>query len=634
MKSGTLNSIGLAPGSREAADGLVGLRKTCKGLPPDEQAFVRSARAFEAVDYVFFRRFNDGRSSQPAAFVIDNTKERFTEAALAATHRELWLHGIVPLLYIAWHARVDILSCARGADFWDDGELCYSPAFQLETASGIQTSLEERRFSARRLADGTFWEDPANQPLADHEKAAHESLIREVVAADKALNGEANPVARRLLLLSVLVKYLEDRGVFPSPAWFGRFRPGARSFYDVLEGADPDEVSRLLAFLEQKFNGDVFCLPDGGKPTKKVLREIARVVEARTRDDQRYFWELYSFEHLPVEVISHLYERFVQDSTAVYTPPFLAALLLDHAMPYGELTGKERVLDPACGSGVFLVGAFRRLVNAWRAKKSWRTPDADVLKTILKDQVFGCDLDSDAIDLTAFSLALAVCDCLRPDVIWKELRFDRLRGSNLRRGDFFDLCKPQEADTVWTEGFDVIVGNPPIKSKLTKAAKRVDSARAAERGHIPDRQIAYLFLEQALEMLRPSGRLCLIQPSGFLYNLKSHNFRSALAKTGRIHAVLDFTSVRGLYEGADPKTVAVLAGDVGEATGFLHLTFRRTYKTAECIAFELDHYDRHELRVDDFVDDPRAARANLLGGGRLAPMATRLRRMRDVAQVC
>ena len=78
---------------------------------------------------------------------------------------------------------------------------------------------------------------------------------------------------------------------------------------------------------------------------------------------------------------------------------------------------------------------------------------------------------------------------------------------------------------------------------------------------MPDKQVAYLFLDQGLRMLKPHGRLCLIQPSGFLYNLKSHGFRSGIAKTGRILAVLDFTSVRGLYEGADPKTVAVLAGE-------------------------------------------------------------------------
>ncbi len=632
MDGHTLESVGLAPGSREAADGLVSIRRPPAGLPVDEAALVRGVQVFDALDYIFFRRFDDGRSSQPAAFVIDNTNERFTEGQLAETHHQLWLHGVAPLVYIAWPTRVDVLSCVRGPDFWDEEEqgYNYSPAAQLDVASKVAASLTQRRFSARRLADGTFWDDPLNQPLADHERAAHESLIRAVVETDKELNGESNPVARRLLLLTVLVKYLEDRGVFPRAGWFGHFRKGARSFLDVLKGEDPDEVSELLESLEKKFNGDVFSLPAGARLTKTVLRSFARFVEARTRGEQRYLWKLYSFDHLPVEVISHLYQRFVQGSTAVYTPPFLAALLLDHVMPYGELTGRERVLDPSCGSGVFLVGAFRRLVNVWRARHGWRTPDVEVLKSILRSQIFGVELNADAIDLTAFSLALAVCDSLQPNVIWSELRFERLRGSNLREGDFFDVCLPGDNyQSDETEKFDIVVGNPPFESKFTEAAERINAAHAAERGKVPDKQLAYLFLDQGLRMLRPQGRLCLIQPSGFLYNLQSHPFRSGIAKTGRIRAVLDFTSVRGLYD-RDPKTIAVLAGDT-TSPWLSHLTFRRTYKTAERMGFEVDHYDRHRLSVAQVVAETKAARANLLGGGRLAAVSARLGQMRTLA---
>jgi hypothetical protein len=258
MNSSALDAVGLNPQSREASDGLVSVRNPPEDLTVDEAAFVRGTQAIDAVDYVFFRRFADGRSSQPAAFVIDNTAEKYTEVQLAETHHDLWLFGVSPLTYIAWPTRIDVLSCARGPDFWDDGRVQrrYNPAAKLDVASKVAESLsQQRRFSARRLADGTFWEDPLNQPFADHEKAAHESLIKAVVETDKELDGEANPASRRLLLLTVLVKYLEDRGVFQSagPGWFGRFRKGSRSFLDVLSGGEPDEVSELLRALEKKF---------------------------------------------------------------------------------------------------------------------------------------------------------------------------------------------------------------------------------------------------------------------------------------------------------------------------------------------------------------------------------------------
>lgn len=626
----SLQSVNFADASGALLDGLVSVTSPPDGLSPNEASVLRQAATFPDVTFVFFRRFSDGRSSQPAAFVVDNEDEHLDNQTLAKLHNDLWLHGVAPLVYVAWPTRIDILSCARGPDFWHSDQREYRPAAQLNIASTIESELAKRRnFSAFRLADGTFWEDPDNHSLANHEKAAHESLIQAIVETDQVLDGENNPVRRRLLLLMVLIKYLEDREVFPGPGWFGRFHKGARSFFEVLKSGDPDSVLRLLRTLEERFNGDVFALPAEMKLTKTALRQFAQLVEARTIRQQRYLWEQFSFSHLPVEVISHLYQRFVKGSTAVYTPPFLAALLLDYAMPYERLTGEERVLDPACGSGVFLVGVYRRLVAVYRAKHK-AAPGVSTLKSILKKQIFGVETDANAIDLTAFSLALAVCDSLQPNVIWNELRFDPLRGDNLIEADFFDTGFG-EGDTTPLGTFDVVVGNPPFESEFSEAAQRVNNARIPIRGTIPDKQIAYLFLDVARRAVSTSGTLCLIQPAGFLYNLNSHAFRSAVARTGRLQAVLDFTSVRGLYEGADPKTVAVIIGSESNSPIF-HLTFRRTYETTQRIGFELDHYDSHRLSVHEVAGNPRAARVNLLGGGRLAALAARFGEMRTLSQ--
>ncbi len=214
---------------------------------------------------------------------------------------------------------------------------------------------------------------------------------------------------------------------------------------------------------------------------------------------------------------------------AVYTPSFLASLLLDQVMPYDRMTGKEKVLDPACGSGIFLVGAFKRLVIHWRSRHRWRKPSADDLKQILAQSIHGVELESGAIDLTAFSLALAVCDALEPPVIWNSLRLDKLRGRNLRKGDFFDSATfVEDDDQRWPSKFDVVIGNPPFQSRLTVAAEAVDAGRPEEQPRLPDKQMAYLFLEVNLQSLAPGGSLCLIQPHGLLYNSKSVDFRKHL----------------------------------------------------------------------------------------------------------
>ncbi len=630
----TLQSVNFANASGEALDGLVSVVSPSEGIGPDEASVIRKLADFPDVKFVFFRRFADGRSSQPAALIVDNQDQRLDNMSLAKLHNDLWMHGVAPLVYVTWPTRIDILSCARGPDFWQDDDHQYHPAAQLEIASSIESELAKRRnFSAHRLADGTFWDDPSNHPLAQHEKAAHESLIQAIVEADIALDGANSPIQRRLLLLMVLIKYLEDRDVFPGPGWFGRFHKGARRFFDVIESGEPESVLNLLRTLEDRFNGDVFALPAEMKLTKTALRQFSNLVEARTIKQQRYLWEQYSFAHLPVEVISHLYQRFVKGSTAVYTPPFLASLLLDYAMPYEKITGKERVLDPACGSGVFLVGAFRRLVAVYRSMHK-KAPAVNTLKAILKNQIFGVETDANAVDLTVFSLALAVCDSLQPNVIWNELRFDRLRGQNIIESDFFEIGNGDEcSSSIGT--FDVVIGNPPFESDFSKAAHFVNNSRISERGAFPDKQIAYLFLEHSIHQLRENGRICMIQPKGFLYNRNVQRVREHISTIAIPSVVIDLTSIRNLYSGADPKTVAIIAnrGRSKPNDRVTHLVFRRTFNTSNRLGFEIDHYDQHTVRVESISSEPFVWKANLVGGGRVLSLVRRLASLRTLQRM-
>ena len=640
MYRDSLHTIGFLEANGTPVTGLVPIAEdggSIEGLSLDERVAVADAASFEIIDYAFFRRFDDGRSSQLVAYIVDNTDNEHEDRDLAEVHREVWLQGTVPLLYIAWPTRIDVLACGRGADFWQNDTCEYRPERKLETAASIDDAL--RCFSARRLVDGTFWEDPANWPLTDYKKAAHHSLIQAVRDADDELGGNKRPVMRRLLLLMVLIKYLEDRDVFPGPGWFGNFHKGARSFFDILKSKNPRAVYKFLGVLESRFNGDVFdCSrftgPEDELLTPESLQVFAELVEAKTLKAQWYLWELYSFAHLPVEIISHLYQHFVPDGQgAVYTPPFLATLLLDKVMPYERLSGKERILDPSCGSGVFLVGAYRRLVSVWRKKNRWARPTVDVLKQILKDSIFGIEKDATAVDLAAFSLSLAVCDALRPEVIWGELRFDRLRDNNLIQSDFFDNVLEFERDNrgVLAERFDIIVGNPPFMDNSTEAGRTVESNAKRvnpERGNLPDKNVAYLFLEQSVRFLSRSGSACLLQPNGILYNANTANFRTQLISKYRLREIHDFISIRSLYE-ADTKTVALqfTASDPETSHQIVHWTYRRTASVHQRIGFEIDHYDYHLVPQEVAERDPFVWRANLLGGGRLGSVSERFMAM-------
>ena len=143
--------------------------------------------------------------------------------------------------------------------------------------------------------------------------------------------------------------------------------------------------------------------------------EEAAVIDV-LRSGQLSLWRLYSFRDLPVELISHVYQLFVKDdASAVYTPPFLVRLMLEEALGWDRLDRMsargEAVLDPSCGSGVFLVEAYKRMIAHWRYRNGWARPDGATLKALLR-RVQGVDINPDAIELAAFSLCLALCEAL------------------------------------------------------------------------------------------------------------------------------------------------------------------------------------------------------------------------------
>ncbi len=589
-----------------------------------------------SIDYIFFRRFADGRSSQVAAYILDNSGGVYSNEQIAELHYRVWLSGNAPLLYVEWPTRVDILKCAAEPVFWNrkNNSIEYCASETIKTVSDVSRALDKvlsRRFSAYRLSDGTFWDDPENADWACADKAAHKSLIQAVVEADKALDGEENPLMRRLLLLFILAKYLEDRGVFPKN-WFDDFHHGASSFLEVLASRKTTAVRNMLTSLKVKFNGDIFDISSGIEEslTRDSLIQFNTLLEANTLNRQMFLWKQFSFNYIPVEVLSHLYQHFAQKGKgAIFTPPFVADLMLDHAMPYEKITGKETIFDPTCGSGVFLVGAFRRLVHHWQSQNEWSRPGVGQLKKMLKTSIFGAELDPNAAQVTAFNLALAVCDALQPNVIWHHLKFDKLIGKNILVGDVFEnLGRIQK---IAGDGFTVILGNPPFLSKLTEAAF---DTRRNNNIPIPDKQMSYRIAEESMALLAPEGRMCLIQTSGFLYNVKARGFLVDFIVSNTLETVLDFVSIRHLFEGADTKTVAIVVtpGPPEADHEIVHHTFRRTKSVHERIGFELDHYDRHIVPQDTAKEFPSVWKINLLGGGRLLHLSQKISSYRTLGE--
>lgn len=610
------------------------------GHSPEEVIMMEKAQAYGAHS-VFFEAGRNGRPpvAQAFVFVSDGPAD---DSKFAELHKRLWSWGGVPLIYRKTPGLVQLFRCAHKPDFVSpSGEIVCKPIRTLNIAAAIASS--DAWWDATRLRNGTLWDDPAVcKIMLSASKAAHKQLINAVKQLNSDLNGEGvlkKHLRRRLLILSFLIAYLEERGVFLSD-YFGQFLKGATKFFQVL--ANGKALVALLAALEERFNGHVFILADADRASLKTSNQLARfakLVEAHEEPGgQLTLWKLYSFRDLPVELISHIYQLFVNDSdSSVYTPPFLVRLMLEEALSWERLDRLQQrdeiILDPACGSGVFLVEAYKRLVLHWRSHNQWKRPRETDLKRLLK-KVHGIDLEQGAIELAAFSLCLALCDALEPEEIRTSIKlFPRLAGKTLHQSCFFEAKEQQ----LLKEPVGVIVGNPPFESGLnTPGAERSYRKYEKTHGSLPDKQLAYLFLHEAMELVAKGGMLSMLQQYNFLYNQQSLEFRRRFIATWDVREVLDFISVRGLFQkgGADTKVIVVVADAARpkEDRKILHAVFRRSGRVDAEQGFDIDYYDLHWLPRALVLSNDSVWRADLLGGGRVLGFIDRLKKFRTLGQ--
>lgn len=609
---------------------------------PQIKFHLEKASLFKATG-VFLRKQLNG-SYKPQAYLYDYTGSIISENALTEIQRKIWSSGEAPLACIFYDTEIKILDCTRHVN---DDE---TPVYLVKNLkiSAKANKLYNQLF-AIKIKSGVFWEEAQLKGQFKFQYSAYDILIDHIrkIRDDFLKNNKQVDalIFNKIIIQSILIKYLEERvdndgsGLF-SDKYFTKYG-NAKSFADVL--LKRGECVNLFDDLNKGFNGNIFCWENN---EKDVLRELDLSILANalnadsTPDGQKSLWRYYEFNYIPVELISRLYEEFLgqnkQETGLYYTPSHLVKLLVDEAMPLKQFDkfdfNSYKILDPACGSGIFLVSSYKRLVQWWRLQNGLKKPEPSVLKQILVDNIFGVDKENQAVRLSAFSLCLALCDELSPKQIIEQLKFDDLTVNNIVHSDFF------EYKSLNTHKFDLVIGNPPFN----RGAIRNYSSKwkyDSEVVNIPQGQIALKFLSESLTHLKDNGLLCLIiKSSGLLYNSTSESYKKLLFSKLNVIQILDFTALarnKALWDnGADVAAAAVfIKKELPDFdTNVLHLTFRRTKATKERIVFEIDDYDLHFVNRQEAISNPFIWKNNLLGGGRIKTIISKLQPLQSFSE--
>ena len=581
---------------------------------------------------VYFRLQLNG-SYKPQVYLFDFTGKSLKEEdnPIADIQTNLWSSGEVPLACFFFNTEIKIVDCTKHVT------KKFQPEYLVSDLNlvGKAHDLYNEQFAVK-IKTGLFWEQEELKKKFKFQNSAYDTLIKNIRSVSEKLkttHSDSASLINKIIVQAILIKYLEERidtngNKLLSEKYFKKYN-NASTFNEVLRKG---KFVDLLIDLNKNFNGNVFTWTEEEQKQLQSLdlniladflstdKTDIRSQQAEFEFDLRYF----EFKYIPVELISRLYEEFLgedkQEKGLFYTPSHLAKLLVDECIPLKKNEGVNlkdfKILDPACGSGIFLVVTFKRLVQIWRLQNEMKFPDIKDLKPLLKN-IYGVDKEEQAIKLASFSLSLALCNELNPIKIINELRFDDLTEDNLIWSDFF------QCDSIKDKKFDLVIGNPPF---VRGAISNYSNKWVLENKSItiPQGQIALKFLSEAFSYLKENGLSCLIiKSSGLLYNSTSNDYKKALFLNYDVVQFFDFTSLaegKSLWDnGARVGSAAIFVRNEKPdfSRNLLHLTFRRTIATKERIFFEIDDYDFHFVNRQTAIDNEFVWKNNLLGGGRI-----------------
>jgi type I restriction-modification system DNA methylase subunit len=474
------------------------------------------------------------------------------------------------------------------------------------------------------------------------ELLAHNIAVWNSQLTQRELNYAVQMTIDRIIFLRIC----EDRGI----ELYGRLMAlqNGNQVYERLchlfRQADDRYNSGLFHFQNEKGRLEspddlTLSLYIEDEPLKKIIKSLY------------YPDSPYEFSVLPVEILGQVYEQFlgkvihlgkdrrvaVEEKPEVrkaggvyYTPSYIVEYIVKNTV--GKLlegkTPKEgaklRILDPACGSGSFLLGAYQYLLDWHRDKYvadgpqkhkkelyqgpggDWRLTPAE-RKRILLNNIYGVDIDSQAVEVTKLSLSLKVLEGENEATLGTQLRMFHERalpdlGDNIKCGnsligpDFYDQQRAELLDEAaqyrinvfdWkgkdgfleimkAGGFDAVIGNPPWT--FTKYVDWGEETKNYIHNHyLFDRELSgkskarqsgkinmfAMFILKGIRLLKQGGQFGFIVPNNILRTTVYDTVRKDILETTIIRQVVDLKP--GVFLGVTASTIIFLV-EAGKPT--------------------------------------------------------------------
>jgi hypothetical protein len=552
-------------------------------------------------------------------------------------HKKVWSFDNSPIIFIIKNSEIKVFNALN----------FIKSKNRLQEINLTREEIIEQ-FSLLNLESGEVWKSFQNKYLdskksQDYHKRVNDQLFENIkdVRLELTRSNQETPLkdeeANSLILRIIFIRYLIDREIEIDERYISGISINLRrkSFSELIK--ENHELNELFNLLNEKFNGVLFRETHISL-TQKQADYLSNVFKGEVEDQDNlfkdFFFEIFDFSIIPVEVISGIYESLIDEETrnsdsAVYTPSFLVDYVLNDTVDkylIDNNTSECKVFEVAVGSGIFLVQSLRRMIereielNGRANKKVF----SNRIREIAKRNLFGIDINNEALKVTCFSIYIALLDYQDPKDI-NQYSFPNFIGENLFNANFFgkldslgNLIKSDFEDVINQNRPEFILGNPPWKSKKddeihTKWLK-------LNKKTVGRFEIAQSFLLRVSDFMSDHTISALVVTSTMFFNVskKTQAFKKEFLTSNCIHKILDLSPVRRLIFEQKSSPASIVYFNKAKDADYLnnivhHVSVKWNYFLKHFKMLVIEKYDQKQIAQKHFIENAWMFKVALYG---------------------
>jgi hypothetical protein len=568
-------------------------------------------------------------NSQPLILFFDLTDK---EKKIDELYKKVWSFDNTSIIFLIKDKDIEVFNA-----------LNYIKENDLNTLEKINLSKQEIQelFNIWELESGKTWEWFQNNFIDQnkgktHKRRVNERLFSNIKEVREGLKkkGLVESEANSLILRLIFIRYLIDRKIKIDdkliPGKINNLNERRKSFIQLIR--EPEKLNQLFEILNIRFNGVLF------KENEILLTEsqaeyLSGVFEGELVGNdslfEGFFFDIFDFSIIPVEVISGIYESLIDEEkrkldSAVYTPSFLVDYILNdtvdeflkHSSPQDCI-----VFEVAVGSGIFLVQSLRRIIEKEieTVGKKNKNAFAKRIKGFAENNLFGIDINEQALTVTCFSIYIALLDYLEPADINK-YKFPELIGRNLFKANFFDT-EHHFNKVIKQAQPKFILGNPPWKKDRSKEhlhwVNTTETYTKTIKGNL---EIAQSFLLRTKEFMQKDTTCSLVVTSTVFYNISStaKQFKKDFLTSFILNKFLDLSPVRRLIFEKKNSPATVVTYQLSQNSNYnknivKHQSIKSNIFLKNFKILVIEKFDQKEIKQRHFIDNDWMFKVALYG---------------------